>query len=156
MKATVVCCFRWRYRERFADVGLYENDPYPGIHDTLQQLHSSGVQLYVASSKPLVYVEQILQRFDLMRFFSTAFGSELDGTRTDKSDLLAYALQRSGEQAAHSTMIGDRKHDAIGAHNNGLQFIGVLYGYGGVEEFASVGAHRMVDAHHELPAALDG
>lgn len=138
------------YRQRFADVGLFENDPYPAIHDTLEALAVSGIQLFVASSKPLVFVSQILERYDLAEFFVTAYGSELDGTRTDKSELLEFALGDSGVDTADATMVGDRKHDAIGAANNGLDFVGVLYGYGDQQEFDSVGVDRTVDAHPQL------
>lgn len=138
------------YRERFADIGLFENDPYPEIHHTLAALGRRGPKLYVASSKPLVFVQQILERFELARFFVDVYGSELDGTRTDKTELLAYALGDSGSAAPGAIMIGDRKHDAIGAQNNGLDFIGVLYGYGDRSEFQSVGVERLVDDHAML------
>jgi len=138
------------YRERFADVGLFENNPYPDIHNTLAILVERNAQLYVASSKPLVFVQQILERFELAGFFRGVYGSELDGTRTDKTELLAYALRDAQAIASGALMIGDRKHDAIGAQNNGLDFIGVLYGYGDRDEFASVGVNRMVDVHPEI------
>jgi len=138
------------YRERFAEVGLFENNPYPAIHDTLAALADSGAHLFVASSKPRVFVNRILARYDLAEFFVSAYGSELDGTRTDKSELLEFALADSGVAAAGATMIGDRKHDAIGAANNGLDFVGVLYGYGDRREFDSVGVEVTVDDHSQL------
>ncbi len=138
------------YRERFADVGLYENELYHGIHDMLEALAATGSTLCVASSKPLVFVEQILDHFELRGFFSDVFGSELDGTRTDKSELLAYALRSRTANADACVMIGDRKHDAIGAVNNGLDFVGVLYGYGDHAELSGAGASQFADT----PAAL--
>jgi phosphoglycolate phosphatase len=138
------------YRERFADIGLFENDPYPEIHDTLATLQARGAKLYVASSKPLVFVDRILARYELSEFFINTYGSELDGTRTDKSELLAYALTDSNVRQDQATMIGDRKHDAIGAANNDMDFIGVLYGYGDRQELESVGATVLVEAHHHL------
>ena len=138
------------YRERFADVGLFENTPYPEIHDTLEALAQSGAQLFVASSKPLVFVERILQRYEMAEFFSAVYGSDLDGRRTDKTELLDYALRDSTVEPEGATMIGDRKHDAIGAKNNNLEFVGVLYGYGDRQEFAQVGAEVMIDAHPQL------
>jgi phosphoglycolate phosphatase len=138
------------YRERFADVGLFENDPYPTIHDTLETFSQQGCQLFVASSKPKVFVDRILERYQLMDFFSQSYGSQLDGALTDKSELLAHALADSAVDPASSLMIGDRKHDAIGAKNNTLAFIGVLYGYGDREEFASVGVDRLAHEHTEL------
>ncbi len=142
------------YRERFAEVGLFENDPYPAIHETLDNLAASGAQLFVASSKPLVFVRRILERYALADFFVAVYGSELDGTRTDKSELLAHALIDSGVPASDATMVGDRKHDAIGAAHNGLDFVGVLYGYGNRQEFDSVGVEVTVEHHAQLPGIL--
>jgi phosphoglycolate phosphatase len=142
------------YRERFAQVGLYENEPYPNIQATLMQLLDQGTVLHVASSKPRIYVEQILAHFELEHFFTNVYGSELDGTRTDKTELLAYALDHAGLVAHQCLMVGDRKHDAVGAANNQLEFIGVLYGYGDRAEFASVGECRLVESHSEIPVLL--
>lgn len=94
------------YRERFADIGLFENEVYDGIQDVLRESQARGARLYVASSKPLVFVERILDHFELPPYFDGIFGSELDGTRTDKTDLLRYALGQAGVGAGDSTMIG--------------------------------------------------
>jgi len=138
------------YRERFADVGLYENEIYAGIRELLPQLRASGYQLQVASSKPQVFVTRILDHFEISRCFDAVFGSELDGTRTDKTELLAHALRQTGHSAAQACMVGDRKHDAIGARNNQLRFIGVLYGYGDAAELSQAGAWELVDAPAQL------
>jgi phosphoglycolate phosphatase len=142
------------YRERFASVGLYENTPYAGIHDALSVLQSADTELYVASSKPHIYVQQILEHFELIHFFSDVFGSELDGTRTNKSELLQYALSETEISASHATMIGDRKHDIIGALENGIAPVGVLYGYGSADELREAGANRFANAPNELVALL--
>ena len=142
------------YRQRFADIGLFENDPYPDIHTTLEGLRDAGADLYVASSKPLVFVERILERYDLAEFFIRTYGSNLDGTRTDKSELLAHALVDSGVEQHAATMIGDREHDAIGAANNNMDFVGVLYGYGDRAELEAAGARVLVEAHAELTDVL--
>ncbi len=142
------------YRERFAETGLFENEPYAGIHDTLAYLAGQGATLYVASSKPLVFVERILERYELAPFFNGVFGSELDGTRADKSELLEYALAITGVDVTISTMIGDREHDAIGARRNNLEFVGVLYGYGDREELKTAGAQRLATTHEELQTLL--
>ncbi len=142
------------YRERFADVGLFENEPYVGIGGVLQELQQRGTELFVASSKPLVFVSKILDHFDLASHFSQVFGSELDGTRTDKSELLAYALEATDIAAEMAIMIGDRSHDAIGALNNNMLFLGALYGYGSVDEFRQAGVNKWVDSPDELIGAL--
>lgn len=142
------------YRERFAEVGLFENDPYPDIHATLEGLRGAGAELYVASSKPLVFVERILERYELAEFFTRTYGSNLDGTHTDKSELLAHALADSGVDQHTATMIGDREHDAVGAANNNMDFVGVLYGYGCRAELEAAGASVLVETHAELTDLL--
>jgi phosphoglycolate phosphatase len=131
------------YRERFSDIGLYENGVYAGVRDVLATLQQSGRRLFVATSKPHVYAERIIDHFDLRRHFERVFGSELDGTRADKSDLLAYALNAASVDSSHATMIGDRSHDMIGARNNGMKGIGVLYGYGSEQELTAAGASHL-------------
>jgi len=142
------------YRERFADVGLFENKPYPGIAETLEN-YAASRPLYVASSKPRVFVERILERFGLDHFFHTAFGSELDGTRVDKGELLSYALQASGEVGPQCIMVGDRKHDAIGAASQGMGMVGVLYGYGSKSELTDAGVQHLASTPAELPGVID-
>ena len=131
------------YRERFADVGLFENEVYPGIEETLSVLAAQGRRMFVATSKPAVYAERIIDHFKLRGHFERVFGSELDGTRSDKTELLDYALKAAHVDAAGATMIGDRSHDMVGARNNGMTAVGVLYGYGSKEELLAAGAHRL-------------
>jgi phosphoglycolate phosphatase len=131
------------YRERFGDIGLYENEVYPGIEDTLYALAKSGRRMFVATSKAVIYAERIIDHFKLRDYFERVFGSELDGTRADKTDLLGYALQTMNVDASESVMIGDRKFDMIGARNNGMTAIGVLYGYGTKEELLAGGAQHI-------------
>jgi phosphoglycolate phosphatase len=131
------------YRERFADIGLFENDVYPGIEDTLSAFAGSGRRLFVATSKPGVYAERIIDHFKLRVYFERVFGSELDGTRADKTDLLGYALRSAGVDPATAMMIGDRSHDMVGARNNGMTALGVLYGYGSEAELLDAGAHHV-------------
>ena len=144
------------YRERFGEIGLFENEVYEGIPDVLAALSAQGGELFVASSKPKVYVDRILDHFDLTRYFVRVYGSELDGTNTDKRDLLAVALADSGIAPIDATMIGDRAHDAIGAAHNAVDFVGALYGYGSREELEDEGAIRFVHAPSELPFTLGG
>ena len=131
------------YRERFADVGLYENGVYDGIGEVLTTLSQSGQRLFVATSKPHVFAERIIDHFGLRGHFERVFGSELDGTRVDKSLLLEYALKQASVNPAKTLMIGDRSHDMVGARNNGMKGIGVLYGYGSREELLGAGAHHV-------------
>jgi phosphoglycolate phosphatase len=143
-----------RYRERFADVGLFENAVYPGIPEALAALAQPGRALYVASSKPHVFVDRIVRHFDLGQHFTALFGSELDGTRTDKTELLRHAMAETGCSTATALMIGDRSHDIVGARNNGIAAIGVLYGYGSLEELEGAGATCFAHSPAELVATV--
>ncbi|QAU46609.1 HAD family hydrolase [Bradyrhizobium guangzhouense] len=138
------------YRERFSEVGLFENSPYPGIHDTLAAVAETGARMFVATSKPAVYATRIVEHFGLKPYFERVFGSELDGTRVDKRDLLRYALDETKVDAGSAIMIGDRSHDVVGARTNGMTAIGVLYGYGSEAELRDAGAHHICAAHPEL------
>jgi len=137
------------YRERFADVGWLENRVYADVHSTLAALQDTGLSMYVATSKPHVYANRILDYFDLQRFFQGVFGAELDGTRSDKSELLAFALAQSGP-ALICSMVGDRSHDVIGALTNDITPVGVSYGYGSRQELMEAGATLIVDRPAEL------
>jgi phosphoglycolate phosphatase len=138
------------YRERFGDVGRFENEAYGGIEQTLSALSATGARMFVATSKPAVYAERIVEHFGLRRYFERVFGSELDGTRVDKGDLLSYALETAKVDPRTAVMIGDRSHDVVGARRNGMTAIGVLYGYGSETELRDAGAHHICAAHPEL------
>lgn len=144
------------YRERFGDVGLFENRVYAGMEAELQTLIDAGYELHVATSKPHVYARRILQHFGLSGYFAETFGAELSGERSDKTELLGHALAVSGADPARSMMVGDRAHDMIGAANNGIGSVGVLYGYGSREELTQAGAGRLANEVEELAAVLVG
>lgn len=142
------------YRERFGNIGLFENEVYAGIPDVLTKLGNAGARLFVASSKPKVYVDRILDHFDLSQHFETIYGSELDGTRTDKRALLAYALTETNLPPQTTTMIGDRGADTTGALYNKMNFLGVLYGYGSKEELSNAGTTIFAQTPTDLPTHL--
>ena len=138
------------YRERFGDVGLFENETYGGIEDTLSALSVTSSRMFVATSKPAVFAERIIDHFGLRRYFERVFGSELDGTRTDKGELLRYALDTARVDPRTALMIGDRSHDVVGARKNGMTAIGVLYGYGSEVELRDAGAHHICATQADL------
>ena len=142
------------YRERFGEVGLFENAVYPGIRDVLQTLSEDGRRLFVATSKPTVYAERILKHFELHDFFEHVYGSELDGTRADKTELLAFVLQDARLAAGATVMVGDRRHDVLGARNNQISAVGVLYGYGSRSELLDAGTKTLCAHPGELLGVL--
>ena len=131
------------YRERFGDVGLFENAVYPDIAQVLAALRTSPRRMFVATSKPHVFAKRIVAHFGLDGHFDHVFGSELDGTRVNKVELLAYALEETGVDPAQAVMIGDRSHDVVGAKKNGIRAVGVTYGYGTAEELTEAGASHL-------------
>lgn len=122
------------YRERFSEVGLYENRLFPGIPELLEQLRGQGRCLVMATSKPTVYAKRIAEHFGFAGQFDAIHGSELDGTRTNKVELIRHLLAVQGIAAGQALMIGDREHDLIGARQNGLDSAAVAYGFGSPAE----------------------
>ncbi|WP_150273854.1 HAD family hydrolase [Paenibacillus tepidiphilus] len=128
------------YRERYKTIGLYENSVIPGIPKLLEELLDSGYTLYVATSKPTIFAEEILRHYGLDRYFKHVAGSNLDGTRSKKSEVIQYVLEENSLAPQQALMIGDRKHDIIGARACGVDSVGVLFGYGSEEELTGAGA----------------
>lgn len=143
-----------KYRERFQDTGIFENEVYEGIPQMLRTLQSKGVFLAVASSKPQVYVERILDHFDLRKYFSVIVGSELDGSRENKDEVVLEALNRlfayKPIRKEKVYMIGDRSYDVEGARAMGVESVGVTYGFGSLEELKAAKADYIVRSVEEL------
>jgi phosphoglycolate phosphatase len=138
------------YRERFSHIGLFENTLYDGIHELLTALKAAGPRLFVATSKPHVFASRIIDHFGLAGYFEHVYGAELDGTRGEKTALLHYALDRSGLAGHSAIMVGDRSFDMIGARNNAMTPIGVLYGYGSAAELRGAGAQCLCATPQEV------
>ncbi len=143
------------YRERFSTVGLYENIIYDGVKEMLEKLKQQNKQLIVATSKPTVFAVKILSYFQILEYFTFVAGSELDGSRSNKADVISYALNENKiDDLSDVVMVGDRKHDIIGAKTIGIKSIGVLYGYGNEEELSSAGSDIIVSNVAELTQCL--
>lgn len=139
-----------RYRERYRELGMYENRVYDGIPRALERLGYSGSRLFVATSKPQVFAERILQHFDLARHFDAVYGCGLDGTLSEKSELIAHILAAEQLHEVDTVMVGDRHHDASGAIANGIAPVGVLWGFGTHEELMQAGVSRFLRRPDEL------
>lgn len=143
------------FQERFARVGKFENKLYPGIEQLLQKLTASGRKLYIATSKPVFFTEEILSHFSIRRYFTDISGAELDGSKSHKEEVIARLLGRNGISPADGVvMVGDRKFDVAGAKANQIPVIGVLYGFGGREELTESGADRLAADLAELAQIL--
>jgi phosphoglycolate phosphatase len=128
------------YRERFSTVGLFENRLYEDVPEMLHAVRELGHPLYVVTAKPHVFATRIIDHFGLTRIFEKVYGSELDGIRSDKGDLIAHVLAEESLGPSRAVMIGDREHDVIGSRRSDVQCIGVTYGYGTHTELSSCGA----------------
>ena len=138
------------YREYFRDKGLFENEVYPGIPEMLKRLQTAGHTLIVATSKPTEFAERILVHFDLDQYFSFVGGSTFDGSRSLKVDVIAHVREEYGFDPISTVMIGDRKHDLIGAKESNLPAIAVSYGYGSVKELQNENPLAIVSTVTEL------
>ena len=133
------------YREYFHDRGIFENRLYDGIPDLLKRLTDAGKTLVVATSKPEPFARRIVEHFGLSEYFTLVAGASFDETRSEKWDVIEYAIKSLGlTDRKNIVMIGDRKHDIIGAKKTGLDSIGVLWGYGDRAELADAGADHVV------------
>jgi phosphoglycolate phosphatase len=143
------------YRERFTQKGMFENSVYPGIPEAIASVRDAGARLFVATSKPRVFAERIVEHFDLRQYFEAVYGSELDGTRSSKTDLIQHVLEDAELDARSTLMIGDRMHDMIGARAHAVAPIGVLWGYGSRDELLAAGAEVLCEQPDDLPRLLD-
>jgi phosphoglycolate phosphatase len=138
------------YRERFAEVGMFENEVYEGVPEMLARLQSSAKKLFVATSKVNVYTERILKHFELSGYFDGVYGSELDGRFDNKADLIRHILASESLVAEETLMVGDRKYDITGAKENRCFAAGVIYGYGSAEELTAAGADYLCHSPHDV------
>lgn len=143
-----------RYREYFSDKGIFENKVYPGVEDMLASLKNRGIGIYLATSKPEVFAKKILDHFGLDAYFRGVVGSELDGRRTEKAEVIACVMKKY--DLDNAVMVGDRSYDIVGAKKNGIASVGVTYGYGGEEELSDAGAEYIVQTVEALAELLLG
>ena len=141
------------YRSRYIPIGKFENHPYKGIRETLEKLKALGHTLYVATSKPESMSVEILEHFDLAKYFDIIAGASFDRSRSSKEDVIAYLLGQCGDYD-QKIMVGDTAFDVIGAKAHGIPTVGVAWGYGTVEDMVAAGAASIVYTMDELFDAL--
>lgn len=143
------------YREYFSENGWRENSVYEGILGVLEQLRAQGKKLIVATSKPEIFAKRIVEHFGLADCFELVVGSTLDGSIGTKGQVIDCVLKQIGtEHRSEMVMVGDREHDVLGARENGLPCIGVLYGYGSREELEKAGAEAICPDVQSLPEMI--
>jgi phosphoglycolate phosphatase len=143
------------YRSRFATIGLFENSLYPQIPEILKTIRFAGYKTFVATSKPYIYAQEIIEYFQLSLLFDGIYGSELDGSRSVKGDLIYHILLTENLSPSTVIMVGDRSHDIIGAKQHHIASIGVTYGYGTEEELKAHGADFIAHSPDDISKLLD-
>lgn len=139
------------YREYFGVTGIFENRVFDGIHEMLERVKKSGRTISLATSKPEVYAKRILEHFDLKKYFDFVGGATMDESRSKKSDVIKHTLQQLGvADKSRVVMVGDRHHDIDGANQNGLDSIGVLFGYGDRAELQNAGATYIAESVDDI------
>lgn len=141
------------FRSRYNTIGKFENTPYPGIPELLADLQAQGQKLYVATSKPERTALEVLDHFDLTKYFTMVCGATFDRSRSNKSDVIAYLLAQNGN-ADNMVMVGDTHFDILGAASHGIPAIGVSWGYGEVRLMEEAGAKAIAHSVEELHALL--
>lgn len=143
------------YRERYSDVGKFENSLIEGIPEALASLAGEDHLMFVATSKLSTYAVEIVEHFGLKQYFKALYGSGLDGTHAGKAELIAHILESELLNPSLCTMIGDRSHDIVGANANNMRSIGVLWGYGDRQELENAGADLIAERPQELPQLVE-
>ncbi|MBQ2326066.1 MAG: HAD family hydrolase [Clostridia bacterium] len=145
------------YRVYFSQKGIFENAVFDGVPEMLEKLKAKGKIISLCTSKPEIYARQILEHFDLMKYFDHVCGATMDGKRSLKTDVVTYAVETCGiTDKSEAVMVGDRHHDIEGGKANGLPTVGVLFGYGSREELAEAGADVIAETIPELYDILKG
>lgn len=142
------------FRSRYVPIGKFENYPYPGIRELLEALKNQGHKLFVATSKPEVTAIEVLEHFDLAKYFHMVCGATLDHSRITKSQVIAFLLEQNG-RIDNAVMVGDTAFDVIGAAEHGIPTIGVAWGYGSVAEMKEAGAAAISDTPEQLFTLLN-
>lgn len=139
-----------KYREYFADTGIFENKVYDYIPEVLSKLKKAGFSLAMATSKPEVFAKRIADKFELTQYFDFIGGSLLDNSRTDKGEVIEYVLSSLKADREKTIMVGDRSHDILGAKKCSVKSVGVLYGFGNREELEKAGADYIAETPTQL------
>lgn len=142
------------YRRHYGETGLLGSELYPGISGAIEAIRRAGLRIYLATSKREIFARRILENLNLAAYFDCIYGSIPGGELDHKPELLAHILSNHGISPSHSLMVGDRRHDIVGAHAVGMRGLGALWGYGSREEVEAAGADRLVERTVDLARAV--
>jgi phosphoglycolate phosphatase len=142
------------YRQHYGESGLLESEPYPGIDCSLKEMQQAGLRIYLATSKRENFARRILEHLELAAYFDGIYGSVPSGQLDHKPELLTHILSERNIAASLSLMVGDRRHDIIGAHAVGMRVLGVLWGYGSRDELETAGADQLLESTADLAPAV--
>jgi phosphoglycolate phosphatase len=142
------------YRQHYGESGLLQSEPYPGIGHSLMDMQQTGLRIYLATSKREIFARRILEHLELDTYFDGIYGSVPSGELDHKPELLAHILSERNFGPSHGLMVGDRRHDIIGAHAVGMRGLGVLWGYGSRQELETAGADQLVESTTDLARAV--
>ncbi len=138
------------YREYYAEKGIFDNALYPGIREMLDRMKAENIEMMVATSKPEPFARKILSHFKIDTYFSCISGSTFEEKKDNKPLVIAHALEQCKKEKSEILMVGDRHFDVDGAHKNGIDCAGVLYGYGSKEELQKAGAEYLLETPEEI------
>jgi phosphoglycolate phosphatase len=142
------------YRHHYGEIGLLASEPYPGVIGALHEMRRAGLRIYLATSKRQVFAQRILENLKLGTYFDGIYGSVPGGTLDHKPELIAHILSEQEICVSHSLMVGDRRHDIIGAHAVNMRGLGVLWGYGSRDELEAAGADQLVELTADLARVI--
>lgn len=143
------------YREYYREKGIYENQVYSFVPEILEALKKNKLALFVATSKPTIFAEKILNHFGLRDYFISVVGSNLDGTRVEKAEVIEHILNKTARlKKSETVMVGDRKHDINGARTCNLDSVAVTYGYGSPDELKAANPTHIVHSVKDLGELL--
>lgn len=145
-----------KYRERYTETGVYESELYPEIKRLLHALKADGVKIAVASSKPKVFIEVLLKKFEIMKYFDSVCGVEFNSDCETKASIIARALKELDSKPENALMIGDTHFDIEGAKENSIASVGVMWGFGSEEEFKAAGADFIAEKPFDIESIALG
>ncbi|MFC2073155.1 HAD hydrolase-like protein [Chloroflexota bacterium] len=142
------------YRERFTEVGIFENKVYPGIPELLAALFKNSYRLDIVTLKPKEDAERIAKHFSFDKWIQSIYGPNLRGYPESKIQLIESAITDSILIPNETAIVGDRKEDIIAGKTNGIITIGVTYGYGSKEEIVAADPDYICDSPHKVQQSI--